>query len=115
MWFKDAEHEKSFAELREKAGARPGEREYLAALYVLAALDKPVAKYVQPRRVAFTALFKAAGPWSSGEKALVRLAATLFNGEAWKVAVHDVFYCLDRANCQAALEALKIRYQKAEL
>lgn len=70
MWFKDAEHEKSFAELREKAGARPGEREYLAALYVLAALDKPVAKYVQPRRVAFTALFKAAGPWSTGKRHL---------------------------------------------
>ncbi|KKM13039.1 hypothetical protein SY88_00265 [Clostridiales bacterium PH28_bin88] len=112
MWFKDTEHQNSYAELRERAGVASSDREYRAALYVLAALNKPVEGYVFQRRIAFDALLKAARPWSSGEKALIRLAATLFNGHAWKAKVHDVFYILDPSNCQVALEALRIRYQR---
>jgi len=52
---------------------------------------------------------KAAGPWSSSEKALLRLAAALFNS-SWKADINDVFWSLDHDNVNLALEALKIRF-----
>lgn len=111
MWFKNPEHERLYIKFLEKAQARRGEREYLAALYVLAVLNKPLEQYISPRQVAFDELNKVAKPWSSGEKALVKLAAALFNSTFWKARVHDVFCSLDSSNCQVALESLKIRYQ----
>ena len=112
MWFKNPEHERYYTKFLEKAQVRSGEREYLAALYVLAVLNKPVEQYISPGQVALDKFIKTARPWSSGEKALVKLAAALFNSTFWKVRVHDVFCSLDSSNCQVALEALKTRYQR---
>lgn len=109
MWFKSDEHEKSFAELV-KRGRVTRDREYLAALYALAATCKNVQKYVSPGEIHFDELVGDAEPWSSGEKALVKLAATLFNSAAWPVTVQDVFYSLDRDNLRVAMEALMVRY-----
>lgn len=111
MWFADSEHEKVYARLCEKAQVKEGEREYRSALYVLATLEKPVEQYIVPQEIDFEALIKAAGPWSSGEKSLVKLAASVFNSCIWKASLDNIFYCLDARNCQVALEALKIRYQ----
>lgn len=109
MWFTDSKHEQVYTLLREKAQEEG--KEYQAALYILAALQKPVEQFVSPHEIDFGTLLKAAGPWSSGEKALVKLAATLFNGFVWKFSLDNMFYCLDSGNFQIAMEALKIRYQ----
>jgi hypothetical protein len=109
VWFKDAKQERLYRALCDKAQVQAGEREYLASLYVLAALDKPVERFVLPREIDFPALVKQARPWSSGEKALVKLAATLFNSTFWKVSLHDVFCRLDSTNF------LSVKYRLAYL
>ncbi len=112
MWFKNQEHKYLYVKLLDQAKVKTGEREYMAALYVLAVLPKPVDKYVSLRQVSFDNLFKAAKPWSSSEKALAKLAAALFNSTYWKATIHEIFYSLDADNCLVALEALKMRYQR---
>ena len=109
MWFKSEEHSKSYADLKSRARTA-GDVEYLAALYVLGAIGKNVSEYVYPGGIRFKRLAEDSASWSSGEKALIRLAATLFNSLAWPVTVQDVFCHLDRDNARVALEALKIRY-----
>jgi hypothetical protein len=90
------------------------DREFQAALYVLAAIRyKHLRQYVEPGGIRITALMEDSKPWSTSEKALVRLAATLFNSGAWPVPVGDIFYSLDETNTGVALEALSIRYQGA--
>lgn len=97
MWFKRGEHEQAFTELKARARVTGG-KNFLAALYVLGATGKSLNKYVFPGEIHFAELTKDAAPWSSGEKALVKLAATLFNSLAWPVTVEDAFYSLDRDN-----------------
>jgi len=109
MWFKSDEHEKSFIELM-KLGRVSRDRGYQAALYALAATGKNVREYVSPGEIHFDELLGDAAPWSSGEKALVKLAATLFNSAAWPVTVQDIFYSLDKDNLRVAVEALMVRY-----
>lgn len=113
MKFKNDWHEELFNSLVFKVGAwARKDREYCAALYALAATEKEnILKYADPDGIEFDDLLKAAAPWSSGEKALVSLAAALFNYSAWSATINDVFYNLDGANVDAALEALRLRYK----
>ena len=111
MYFKNDEHQKLFTFLKQKAG-QGNNCEYTAAIYTLAALGKSasVIKYVLLGEIKFPALFKVAKVWSSSEKALLKLAASLFNASSWPVPVGDVFYHLDSNNSRVAIEAIKIRY-----
>jgi hypothetical protein len=59
------------------------------------------------RAIEFEKLKQVSRAWSSSEKALLKLAATLFNEQA---KVRDVFHHLDEDNCRVALQALEIRY-----
>jgi hypothetical protein len=58
----------------------------------------------------FPALFTTAEVWSSGEKALLKLAASLFSAGTWPANIQEIFYNLDVENTQVAFQALKIRY-----
>ena len=87
------------------------DREFQAAIYVLTAIPKDIKDYIEPRKIYFSRLMKECKLWSSSEKALVRLAATLYNDSAWPVRVGDVFFHLDQTNTRVALEGLRIRYQ----
>jgi hypothetical protein len=113
MYFKTSEHQNLFNKLVRKANQEHNS-EYTAAIYTLAAIGKGVSNFVQVGGgIKFPALFKAAEAWSSGEKALLRLAATLFSAGTWPVAVDDVFYNLDQNNCRVAIQAIEIRYLKS--
>lgn len=109
MFFKDARHREAYRELAAKVGAEGG-REARAAVYVLAAVEKDLGGYVSPARIDFSSLLEVSGSWSSGERALVKLAATLFNAAAWPVVVDEVFSALDAENFRLAVEALTLRY-----
>lgn len=109
MYFKSDIHRDLFLALKQKAG-QGDDCEYTSAIYVLSALGKPIAKYVQPGAIQFPKLKRASKVWSSSEKALVKLAATLLNYSTWPAKIGDVFRHLDEDNCQVALEALRIRY-----
>lgn len=109
MKFKSKEHQDLFNVVIEKV-ERGNDPEYSAAIYVLSAIGKDVSKYVLSGEIKFPALFKVAEDWSSGEKALLKLSAALFNAEAWPVAIDDVFYYLDDENRRVAMRGLAIRY-----
>lgn len=105
-------HQEAYNGLKAKTGVS-NDREYCSALYVLAAVGKrEILRYVTKDGIGFDGLLKAAATWSSGEKALVKLAATLFNAGAWPVSVNDVFYHLDGDSARVAIEALNIRYNR---
>jgi hypothetical protein len=108
MYFKDDKHKELFLALKEKAG-QGDDCEYTAALYVLAALGKPVEEYVgEGGGIRFADLFANAEVWSSSERALLRLAGVLFGfGAGVSVTVEDVFWHLDEENCRVALQALE--------
>ena len=109
MYFKNDAHQKQALTMKNKAG-QGDDCEYTAALYVLAALGKPIEKYVQPGAIEFKKLIQASKAWSTSEKALIKLAATLFNSSVWSVKVSDVFRHLDEENTRVALQGLEIRY-----
>ncbi len=109
MYFIDDVHKNRFMVLKAKAD-QGNDCEYSSALYVLAALGKPIEKYVQPGAIEFKKLKQVSRAWSSSEKALIKLAATLFNSSVWSVKVSDVFRHLDEENTRVALQGLEIRY-----
>ena len=109
MYFKSDIHRNRFLVLKKKAG-QGNDCEYAAAIYVLSAMGKPVEKYVQPGDINFSRMFRETHVWSSSERALTRLAATLHNAAVWPIAIYDVFYSLDEENTRVALQALEIRY-----
>jgi len=109
VYFKSKEHEKSFNGLVIRAG-QGNDSEYTAAVYVLSALGKRIEKYVLPGEIKYPALFRVAKVWSSSEKALLKLSATLFNAGAWSAKIGDTFHHLDAENREVAIEAIKIRY-----
>lgn len=112
MEFTDIDHQERYRELLKKAQVKESEADWRAALFLLSSpllAGKGAARYVQPRKIELSDLMKAAGPWSSSEKALLRLAAALFNS-SWKADINDVFWSLDHDNVNLALEALKIRF-----
>ncbi len=95
--------------LVKKAG-QGSDPEYTAAIYTLSAIGKDVREYIRPGEIEYPALFKVASVWSSGERALLKLSATLFNANMWPVNLDNIFYHLDADNCQVAIQAIKIRY-----
>lgn len=110
--FKSDRHKQRFYNLWSKAG-NPKSGDHVSALYVLSAIDKPIEKYVASQyqdEIAFDELFADYGCWSSGEKALAKLAGHLFNAGAWPVTIDDALGSLDASNRQTAFEALGIRY-----
>lgn len=110
MYFKNDEHKELFLALKEKTG-QGNDCEYTAALYVMAAIGKPVRSSLFIRGgINFSEWFDESSVWSSSEKALAKLAATLFNSGTWPVNIDDVFRHLDEENTRVAIEALKIRY-----
>lgn len=87
-------------------------KDVAAALYLLSSpllAGKGMAEYVWPGQIRFSELIKKIGPWSGSEKAMVRLAAALYNS-SWKIDINDVFWSLDEGNTEIALEALRIRW-----
>ena len=114
MKFADSGHEKRYQELAAICQFTAGEKDFAAALFLLSshllAWKGDVAKHVRPGSIIFSKLMKKIGPWSGSEKAMVKLAAALYNSN-WKVDVNDVFWSLDANNAELALEALRIRFQ----
>lgn len=109
MYYKNDEHKEFFLTLKEKA-RQGNDCEYTAALYVIAAIGKPIRVSILKSGINFSEWFKEAEIWSSSEKALARLAAALFNASTWPVPIGDVFRHLDKENTRVALQALEIRY-----
>ena len=113
MKFTDDLHREKFHEMVGKCQARPGEKDLLAAVYLLSSpllAGKRVEKYIRPGEIRFSELMESSGAWSSGEKGLLKLAASLFNS-CWKADVNDIFWSLDTENAELALEALRLRFQ----
>ncbi|WP_041274661.1 hypothetical protein [Desulforamulus reducens] len=112
MKFKNEQHQNLFNKLLSKIGTwATKDKEYCSACFALAATEKQnVFKYVDHEGIDFDQLLKDSKLWSSGERALVKLAATLFNSQGFPLTVQEVFYSLDHENTQAALKAIGIRY-----
>jgi hypothetical protein len=112
MMFIDIDHQEKFNEFAMKAGITDQEKDWQAALFILSShlLARRCAKYVNRREIGFTELMDEIKPWSSSEKALVKLAASLFNNY-WKIDINDIFWSLDVENTALALEAIRIRFQ----
>lgn len=90
-------------------------REAGPALYVLAALrykGEEVRRQIGRGRVAFTALLDASATWSSGEQALLRLAAHLFNHTEYPFPLLACLADLDEQNFEAAAHALRWRFDR---
>ena len=109
MYFKSDDHKKLFLALKQKAG-QGDDCEYTAALYVLSTLGKPILKYIQPDGIEFSSLFNDSIAWSSSERALIKLAAALFNAARSPAYIDEVFYSLDEENTRVALQGLELRY-----
>lgn len=109
MYFKTTDHQAVFNNLLERTGQWDSS-EYKAAVYALAAIGKDISGYILPGEIKYPAIFKEAEVWSSGEKALLRLSAALFNASLWKANLGDIFHHLDADNCRVAIQAIEIRY-----
>ncbi|MBY6278280.1 hypothetical protein [Symbiobacterium thermophilum] len=110
MEFLSESHQNTFAHLMELNGA-PSSRG-MAALYLLARFGTRMARYVSPGEIAMDELLEDSKPWSSGERALVQLAAHLLTPWAWPCTVDEALSSLDADNFEVALEALRIAYGK---
>lgn len=105
------DHLNRFRAFAQKAKTNSSEPDFVAAIYVLSAplLSGKVDNYIGDRIINFSEMMVAMNPWSSGEKALIKLSAALYNS-AWEVNINEVFWPLDPAHVKIALEALKIRF-----
>lgn len=111
MEFLNEDHRSTFARLVELNGS-PSARG-AAALYLLARFGPRMARYVSRGEIAMDQLLEDAKPWSSGERAMVQLAAHLLTPWAWPCTVDEALSSLDASNFEVALEALRIAYGKA--
>lgn len=113
MWFRDQKHETSYKNLVGGHGTGEKSSGYLSALYVLAALNKngfQEAIYVPGRNLNFDLLLDAALAWDAADRALLRIAATLYNPCLWPTAIDDVFRHLNETDFETALQALRLKY-----
>jgi hypothetical protein len=88
---------------------RPYTREHAAAVHVLAApvIWRRAAQFVSDSgQVDWPALEQAAGPWSSGERLLVRVAEDLYRGADAPASLGRLCGVLDTANLRRVLEAV---------
>jgi hypothetical protein len=111
FFFKDKEHRNAFVNIQKKVGWK-NDAEYSAAIYTLAAIGKNIPQMddIFADGIDFSALFKTAEVWCSGERALLKLAAELFSAGTWPATIQEIFIHLDVENTQVAFQALKIRY-----
>jgi hypothetical protein len=85
--------------------------EYGAFAYLMAAVQKESGlKYCDHDGIYIGDLQEAIGVWSSGERALSRLALQLFNSRMDDITTYDVFYNLGDDWAKAAVQGIKIRY-----
>lgn len=112
MNFKNDWHQELFNGLVARIGVwATKDKEYSSALFALASTEKRnMLRYADKEGIDFEKLMKDSEPWSSGERALVKLSATLFNSQAFPLTIEEIFYSLDHENIKVALEALAIRY-----
>lgn len=113
MKFADELHRQEFEKLVNKCHAQMGEKDIRAAVYLLSSpllSRKRCERFVHACGIRFSELQEKCGAWSSSERGLAKLAASLFNS-SWKADVNDVFWNLDAENVDLALEALRIRFQ----
>ncbi len=101
-------HGREYEAMREVAQAGR-DRSYNAALYLLSCplLADKARPYIELRGIDFPALLDL--PFSSGERALVELAANLFNW-SWRADTADIFGRLDTEGKELALEAIRARF-----
>ncbi len=88
---------------------RPYTREHAAAVHVLAApcIWRRAAAYVSDHgQIDWSALERAAGPWSSGERLLVRVAEDLYRGVEEPASLGRLCGTLDTSNLRRVLEAV---------
>ena len=88
-------------------------REYLSAIYLLSKAHHSYIEYIELNCIRFTDLFEGyqyniAG---SGERALVKLAAHLFNNQ-WEIDLISCMSSLDENNLEAAFKAMEIRFHR---
>lgn len=90
-------------------------REVGPALYVLAVLrykGEEVRRQLGRGRAAFATLLEASAGWSSGEQALLRLAAHLYNHTEYPFPLLTCLADLDEQNFEAAVHALRWRFDR---
>lgn len=108
MFYIDEEHAEVFQTLIQKFG-KAGDREYLAAYYVLTAdaeLRRKAARYVKPDGIEWPHIW--AQDWSSGFRLLLKLAESLFLSSGSV----DLAYGLktwDDERFNLAMQAIQIR------
>lgn len=113
MWFRDQKHETFYKNLIAGHGAGDKDSGYLSALYILAALNKNGFQDTMDgpgRNLNFDLLLDAALAWNAADRALLRIAATLYNPCLWPTAIDDVFRHLNEADFETALQALRLKY-----
>lgn len=114
--FRNNYHEELFLEMHLKRGVKIGEsREYTSAFYLLSLLyDKKLDSFVDKAGIDFGSILDA--PFSSGERAILKLAANLFNGannqhDGEIFDVTSIFYNLSTDFANAALAAIEYRFR----
>lgn len=111
MHFKNDQHRTLFEDYATRAEAGK-DREYLTLCYLLAAISKDLSEHINPRRIAIRSIQAVSSRWSSGEKALVKMAINIFTDGGGKAQVNEVFRQFDSDNFRVAMEALRIRYER---
>jgi hypothetical protein len=110
LYFKHTHHAQEFFTLQAMRKTYE-DREYLSLFYILAALNKDVRPYMKGKDglVRAPQLKRDIGAWSSGERAMAKLALNLWN-PAYKADVFDTFYNLDEGNRKVCLCAIGFRF-----
>lgn len=111
LQFKDTGHRERF-----EMWAWPDPDRYsVAALFVLSAIGKeePLGKCIKPRlrSIDFERIKETGQNWSNGEKAMVNLAACLFNGHIHDTPLDAALSPLDQEHMAIALQGIRIRYE----
>lgn len=109
MYFADLDHKRSYSQLSKMLTT--DDKRLVAAVYALSAMgkDERIGQYIHGHWIDLEGLLEEGIKWSSGEKALLALAANIYDSDC-SANVHDVFSSLDDTNTKIALETLKIRY-----
>jgi hypothetical protein len=109
VYFADLDHKRSYSQLSKMLTT--DDKRLVAAVYALSAMgkDERIGQYIHGHWIDLEGLLEEGIKWSSGEKALLALAANIYDSDC-SANVHDVFSSLDDTNTKIALETLKIRY-----
>lgn len=118
MYFINDYHEELFHQYIDKLGHVPVDTttprldpEYGSFAYLMAATQKQSGlRHCDQDGIYIGELQEHIGVWSSGERALARLAIQLFNSSYDDITVWDAFYSLGNDWGKAAIQGIKIRY-----